>query len=44
MVEQEVPDYPTSFHLGRGCENRSLWKVTPHLHDVVKGIGRVVEK
>ena len=43
MVEQEVPDYPTNFHLGRECENHSLWKVTLHVHGVVKKIGHVVE-
>jgi len=42
MVEQGAPDYPTNFHLGRGCENRPLWKVMLHVHGVVKVIGRVV--
>ena len=42
MVEQEVPDYPTNFQLGLGCENRSAWKETPHVRGVAKKIDRVV--
>lgn len=41
MAEREVHDHPTSCPLGRGCGNRSPWKVTLHAHGAVKGIGYV---
>lgn len=41
MIEREVPGYPTSFRLDRGCHNQPLWKVTVHVCGAVKEIGRV---
>lgn len=43
MVEREVPDCPTNFQLGLGCENRSAWKEMLHVRGVAKKIDRVVE-
>jgi len=43
MVEREPPYYPTSFHLDRGSENGTAWRVTLHARGVANEIGHVVE-